>query len=112
MMNRNRLIEVFISNLANAIIHQILEKAIDKQEIAGVYSKEVKNSWGIAKKYREKINPINRNLPEKDMVEIKKKVINKVRTELRLRIDKGYENINLSLVDEFVENALKKMEIV
>jgi len=66
----------------------------------------------IAKKYREKINPINRNLPGKDTGKIKKKVINKVRNELRLRIDKGYENINLSLVDEFVENALKKMEII
>ena len=62
--NRNKLIEIFISNLANAVIHRILEKAIDEQEIANAYNKEIKNSWKIAKRYREKINPANRNLPE------------------------------------------------
>ena len=65
--NRNKLIEIFISNLANAVIHQILEKAIDEQE--------------IAKRYREKINPANRNLHVKDIEKIKKKVINKVKSE-------------------------------
>ena len=58
MMNRNRLIEVFISNVANAIIHQILEKAIDKQEIADVYNKEVRNSkeiQGKNKSHKQKL---------------------------------------------------------
>ncbi|MFH1365130.1 MAG: hypothetical protein ABIH28_00925 [archaeon] len=110
-MNKNKLIEVFVSNLANAIIHQILEKAIDIHEIAEVYTKEVKNSWEIAKKYREKINPKDRNLPNKDSEEIKRKVINKVIVELKLRIEKGYENINISLVDELVEKALNEMDV-
>ena len=110
-MNKNKLIEVFSSNLANAVIHQILEKAIDKSEIAKRYSKEVKNSRDIAKKYREKINPANENLPDKDSEEIKRKIANKVKAELKLRIDKGYENIDISLVEEFVEKALKETGI-
>lgn len=28
--NRNKLIELFIGNIVNAIVHDILEKAIDK----------------------------------------------------------------------------------
>jgi len=110
-MNRNKLIEIFISNLANAVIHRILEKAIDEQEIANAYNKEIKNSWKIAKRYREKINPANRNLHVKDIEKIKKKVINKVKSELKLRIEKGYKNINVSLIDEFVEKALDEMRI-
>ena len=108
-MNRNKLIDIFVSNLANAIIHQILEKAIDKKEISEGYHKEIKNSWEIANKYRQKINPINRSFPDKDFEEIKERVTKKVLSELNLRIQKGYENINLSLVNEFVEKALKSM---
>ena len=111
-MNRNKLIEVLISNLTNAVVHQILEKAIDKYEISERYNKEVKNSWEIAKKYREKINPVNESLPERDIEEIKKKVITKVKTELRLRIQRGYENINISLVEELVEKSLKELKVI
>lgn len=35
----------------------------------------------------------------------------KVRTELKLRINRGYETINLEFVEEFVEKALKSMDI-
>ncbi len=42
-MNRNRLIDAFVSNLANAVLHEILEMAIDRDEIALVYEKEIKN---------------------------------------------------------------------
>lgn len=111
-MNRNRLIEAFISNLSNAIIHNILEIAIDKEEIAERYNKEIKNSWEIAKKYREKINPINSSLPEHDLEGIKRKIINKVNSELNLRISKGYKNINLSLVDDIVESSLKELRVI
>jgi hypothetical protein len=48
-------------------------------------------------------------LPFKDLEEIKRKIINNVNSELKLRIDKGYENINLSLVKESVDNALKEL---
>ena len=40
--NRNQLIELFIGNIANSIVHRILEKAIDKQEIADI-QKRVNN---------------------------------------------------------------------
>jgi hypothetical protein len=102
---------VFISNLANSVIHKILEKAINKPEIPERYNKEIKNSWEIAKRYREKINPANKSLSEKDTEEIKKKIINKVESELKIRIERGYENINLSLVEEFVEKSLNEMNI-
>ena len=112
MANRNKLLELFISNIANAIIHKILEKAIDKPEISERYNKEIKNSWEIAKRYREKINPINKSLAKKDVEGIKRKVINKVKSELRIRIERGYENIDLSLVEEFAEKALGEMKVV
>lgn len=112
-MNRNKLIELFISNLSTAIVHQILELAIaDRQEISEKYNKEVKNSWEIAKSYREKVNPLNKSLPGKDTEDIRMKVINRVKAELKLRIEKGYENINISLVEEFVDRALKELSVI
>ena len=111
-MNRNRLLELFCANLSNAIVHQILETAIDVPEISEKYFKEVKNSWQIAKNYREKINPVNRSLPSHDLEEIKAKVINNITAELKLRIDRGYTNINLSLVPEFVDKALKELNVI
>ena len=79
--NRKKLIGLFIGNISNAILHKILEKAVEEDAIRKYYDKEFLNSLDIAKKYREKINPINRNLPGKDTGKIKKKVINKVRNE-------------------------------
>lgn len=111
-MNRNKLIEILISNLSNAIVHQILERAADKEIHAEGYNKEFKNSWQISKNYREKINPTNKSLPFHDLEEIKRKIINNVNSELKLRIDKGYENINLSLVPEFVDKTLKELKII
>jgi len=107
--NRNKLIELFISNLSNAVLHRILEKAIDDLEIGQRYHKEIKNSWQIAQIYREKINPIDMPLPDKDVEEIKRKVSNRVKSELLLRISKGYRNIDLSLVIPFVEDALSEL---
>ena len=66
----------------------------------------------MAKKYREKINPINAPLPEKDIDYIKNKIISKVRAELTIRISKGYDNIDLGLVEEFVEEALKNTKVI
>jgi len=109
--NRNKLIELFIGNMSNAIVHDILEKAIDKQEIAGKYRKELITSFEIAKRYREKINPVNMPLPYKDVFYIRNKIINKVKVELKLRISKGYENINLELIEEKVNKKLKEMVI-
>lgn len=101
-----------ISNLANSVTHQILEKAIDKQEISEKYGKEVKNSWQIAKIYRDKINPVNNVLPAKDVEEIKSKIISRVKLELNLRVNRGYQNIDFSLVEKFVENVLKEFKVI
>ncbi|MEK6830761.1 MAG: hypothetical protein AABX77_01930 [Nanoarchaeota archaeon] len=62
--NRNKLIDLFIGNISNAIIHEILERAIDQEEIADRYRKELNNSLNKAKEYREKINPTNAILPD------------------------------------------------
>lgn len=110
-MGRNRNIERLISNLANAVIHQILEKAIDKNELKDYYRNEIINSWKIANLYRQKINPTERNLLEVDVIEIKKKVINRVNAELKTRTDKGYKNIDLRDVEEFVDKALRELNV-
>jgi len=65
----------------------------------------------IAKKYRQKINPINSALPDRDIFYIKESIIRKVRTELLLRISKGYENINVNSIEEEVDKSLKAVSI-
>ena len=109
VQNRNKLIELFIGNLSNSIVHQILEKAVGKEFMADRYRKELINSFELAKRYREKINPVNQSLHEKDVEYIRIRIIKRVRVELNLRISKGYENIDLFLVEIFVDRALKKM---
>lgn len=110
-MNRNKLISLFVSNLATAVVHKILEKAIKNTEIIEKYNKEVRNSWEIAKKYREKINPIDKTLPVNDIGEIKSRIISKVKNELNLRIARGYTDIDISLVEKFVDDSLKELGI-
>lgn len=110
-MNRNKLLEFFISNLSNAVIHKILQKATEKPEISSVYAKEMKNSFEIAKKYREKINPLNSPLPQLDIEHIKGKIKRKVQSELLLRISKGYENINLNSIDDEISKVLKDLKV-
>lgn len=109
--NRNKLIDLFIGNLANAVIHKILEEAIEDEILRKYYNKELLNSIEIAKKYREKINPVNKALQEKDIEYIKSKVINKANSELKLRIAKGYKNISLDLVEGIVDKILTDMKI-
>ena len=109
--NRNKLIDIFIGNLANAAVHKILEMAVIDDILRKYYDKEMLNSIEIAKRYREKINPVNRTLQEKDISHIKSKVINKVKSELMLRIEKGYKNINLELVEGIIDKMLVDMKI-
>ncbi|HLC57016.1 MAG TPA: hypothetical protein VJH95_00430 [Candidatus Nanoarchaeia archaeon] len=87
--NRNKLIELFIGNLSNAVLHSMLEKAISNNELAGRYRQELITSLSIAKKYREKINPLHEPLPSKDKEYIKDKVIKKVKAGLAVRKAKG-----------------------
>ena len=110
--NRNKLIELFIANISNAIVHEILEKAIDVEEIVEKYGKEIKTSFDIARTYREKINPTERALPLKDIKKIRKKVINTVRAELQSRISKGYQNINLNLIEPTINKILKETKVI
>ena len=112
VQNRNKLIDLFIGNISNSILHEILEKATDDEGISNKYNKELLNSLDIAKKYREKINPVNTQLPRKDITYIKTKVINKIRVELMLRISKGYDNIDLDLMEELVDKTLKNMNVI
>lgn len=109
--NRKKLIDLLIGNTANAVLHKILEEAIDDEIIRKYYDKELLNSLKIAKNYRGKINPINEPLPEKDIGYIKNRIISKVKNELKLRISKGYENIDLDLVEDIVNRMLVDMKV-
>jgi len=67
--NRNKLIDLFVGNISNSVVHMILEKAIDEDNLRKHYDKidednlrkhydkEFSISLDIAKNYREKINP-------------------------------------------------------
>lgn len=114
LRNRGQLVELMIGNLANAIVHRILEKAIfaEKKELADKYRKELINSFEIAKRYRNMINPINVSLPEKDIAYIKERLVKRIKGELGLRISKGYENIDLGLVEEDVDRVLEELGIL
>ena len=111
-MNRNKVIELFIGNIANSVIHKILEKAIEEDNIRKHYDKEFLTSLDIAKRYREKLNPIDTPLPDRDIRHIKEKIIRKVKAELELRIAKKYENIDLNLVEPTVDEVLKETNII
>ena len=107
--NRKKLIDLFIGNISNAILHRILEKAVEDEIIRNYYDKEFLNSLEIAKRYREKINPINNAL--KEASEIKDTVIKKVTNELKIRISKGYKNIDLGLVEFFTNQILNELKV-
>lgn len=110
--NRKKLIQLLIGNLANAVVHEILEKAIDKEELISRYREELLNSFKIAKKYREKINPINSFFNEAAAEEIKKKIHARVKSELLFRISKGYTGIRLELIDEIIDKMLKDLNLI
>ena len=110
VQNRNKLIELFIGNASNSIVHRILEKAIAKErkeEISDKYRKELITSFELARGYREKINPVNLPLPTKDILYIKNRIIKKATSELMIRISKGYRNIDIGLVEKEVDDVLR-----
>ncbi len=110
--NRNKLLDLFIGNLANAILHDILEQAIQDDIIAQRYKKESVTSLTLATNYRAKLNPAAFPLPSKDIIYIKKKLQNKVSRELCLRIAKGYQHIDIALVDIFIDKQLKHLNVI
>jgi hypothetical protein len=109
--NRNKLIDLFISNTSNCILHGILEKAIEDENIRNHYNDELSESLRIAQRYREQINPKAAILHEKDRNYIREKIIRKVHAELMNRISKGYTNINLGLIEPETDMVLKKLKI-
>lgn len=113
MQNRNKIIDLLVGNLSNAVTHAILEKAIFdmEKEIAVHYNKELKTSFDVARKYREKINPKLSFLPKKDSVKIKSQIMKNVKNELLLRISKGYKNINLNLIEKEVDSVLRLLKV-
>ena len=110
--NKNKLIDLFIGNISNAIVHEILEKAINIEEIRSKYNKELKTSLDIAKYFRNKINPINKPLSSIDSSEIKRKITNNIKNELMIRISKGYKNINLDSIEDSVNKFLKETKVI
>jgi len=110
--NRNKLIDLFIGNVSNAIVHNILAKSTDNEEIKKRYNAEFGVSFNISKNYRVKINPIDSPMPEKDIDYIKNKIVRKVKAELLSRISEGYKNVNLNLIEIIVENILKEVNII
>ncbi|MBI2106687.1 hypothetical protein HYT57_01770, partial [Candidatus Woesearchaeota archaeon] len=62
-------------------MHSIIESAINNEELSERYKKEIATSLDTAKKYREKINPVESSLPLKDIEYIKGKITNKVKAE-------------------------------
>ncbi|MFA6023282.1 MAG: hypothetical protein WC781_04295 [Candidatus Pacearchaeota archaeon] len=111
--NRNKLLDLLIGNLANSIIHKVLEISISEEiELANKYNKEETNSFTIAKRYREKVNPINAPLPEQDAEYIKNQIIKKVKSELMIRISKGYKNIKLDLIEELTISSMKELSLI
>jgi len=111
VQNRNKLIELFIGNLANNVLHSILEKAVKDEELSKRYNKELLTSLHLAQKYREKINPANSSLNVKDVNYIKNRVVRKVKSELQQRTEKGYSNLDIKLVEPLVEKALKETKV-
>jgi len=111
--NRSKLIELFIGNVVNVVVHRILEKAVfdfGKAELGEKYRNDTLNSFEIARRYREKINPIGSVLP--DASEVREKIIRRVRAELELRISKGYSGINLDSFESEVDRVLGEMGVV
>lgn len=109
--NRNKLITLFIGNLANVVVHQVLENSVKEEILRKYYDKESLHSLEIAKRYRDQINPLQRALPDIDAGEIKAEVQKRARNELLLRISKGYRGIELDSIELVLEKLLKELNV-
>src|SRR3989344_105066 len=97
--NRPNLIKRFIGVASNIIAHKVLIKAELEEDLRKYYAKEIERDIDIALKYRNRINPAGRLLPQQDSKEIRESILLKVKAELLKRVDKGYK-VNLSKIDE------------
>jgi len=107
VQNRNALLDLFIGNISNAIVHKILEEAIDVEDIAKRYEKELMTSFTAAMK----LHPVSVSLPQKDQEYVRKKILQKVNSELHVRISHGYTHISLKKVPEMMEIFLRKAQV-
>ncbi|MFH1065123.1 MAG: hypothetical protein V1734_01305 [Nanoarchaeota archaeon] len=108
MQNKSKLVRIFIGNIANAVVHEVLENAIEEKSLRSHYGKEMQNSFLLAKRYREKLNPSNKPLPES--LEIKEKIVKKATQELNIRIKKGYTGLDINSADKITEKLLKRLK--
>ena len=111
-MNRNKLIDAFIGNISNSMAHEILKMAVDDETIRSRYLKELTTSMKTALNYRNKINLVNSKLQDEDVNYIKDKIIKRVRSKLSNRINEGYKNINLGLIEIIADKYLKEAKII
>ena len=86
--------------------------AVDDETIRSRYLKELTTSMKTALNYRNKINPVNSKLQDEDVNYIKDKIIKRVRSKLSNRINEGYKNISLDLIEVTVDKYLKEVKIV
>jgi len=114
VQNRNKLLDLFLGNASNAILHRLLEKAIlelNNSEVAGRYRKEMLTSFEVAKKYREKINPQKPPFPQKDILNIKERLRKNIRNEISIIISRGYKNLNLDSIEGEIDSFLVELKI-
>ena len=81
--NRNKLLDLLVGNLANAVVHKVLEDATEDEPLS-----------------------------DNGAAEAKERITNKAEAELKLRIAKGYENINLGSVEEVTKKILADLRII
>ena len=112
VQNKNKLIDHLAGNLATAVVHKVLEQAASDEHLKQYYAGEVSNSLERAKGYRERINPVGEPLPGKDADEIRERVIRGAAAELKLRIARGYRDVNLEMTNEVAEKILAGLKII
>ncbi|MBI3035784.1 hypothetical protein HYY71_05675 [Candidatus Woesearchaeota archaeon] len=108
--NRPDLIKRFIGVASNIIAHKVLIKAELEEDLRKYYAKEIERDIDIALKYRNRINPASRLLPQQDSKEIRESILLKVKAELLKRVDKGYK-VDLSKIDGEIDNFLKEQNV-
>jgi hypothetical protein len=110
--NRNKLFGHLAGNLTTAVVHKILEQATSDEYLKKYYANEASNSIEKARSYRERINPVDEPLAEKDATEIRARVIRSATAELKARIVKGYREVNLEPAARVTEQMLIELKIV
>lgn len=108
--NRNKLLSHFIGHAVTTIVHRILAQATLDVSLKEKYSKEIENSLSTSVFYREKINP-SHQFQASEAYDVRSQIIQRVHSELLRRIGLGYKNVNLSLVESFIDTLLKEMNI-